>query len=146
MPLLPTSNPPPTPSSSTHTTTSSIPDDFPQNPTSEARGKDAIDAKNKKGNGEKKEKTADEIENERLYEERIEEEYAKREGGAWKGEREREIEWGCGGGRDKRIWEREGGRARAITGHSKLEDKGKEGGVSEGGLFVICWRWRNCQE
>lgn len=72
MPLLPTSNPP-------HTSTStSIPDDFPKNPTSEARGKDAIDAKNKKSN----EKAAEEVEKERLYEERIEEEYAKREGGA----------------------------------------------------------------
>lgn len=88
MPLLPTSNPPPTlSSSSTHATP--IPDDFPQNPTSEARGKDAIDAKNKnnnnQGNEKKKEeekKTADEVEKERLYEERIEEEYAKREGGA----------------------------------------------------------------
>lgn len=75
MPLLPTFNPPPTSSS----TSTSIPDDFPQNPTSEARGKDAIDAKNKSNN---EKKTADEVEKERLYEERIEEEYAKREGGA----------------------------------------------------------------
>lgn len=75
MPLLPTFNPPPTSSS----TSTSIPDDFPQNPSSEARGKDAIDAKNKSNN---EKKTADEVEKERLYEERIEEEYAKREGGA----------------------------------------------------------------
>lgn len=83
MPLLPTSNPPPTSSSSSTTHATSIPGDFPQNPTSEARGKDAIDAKNNnQGNEKKKEKTADEVEKERLYEERIEEEYAKREGGA----------------------------------------------------------------
>lgn len=75
MPLLPTFNPPPTSSSKS----TSIPDDFPQNPTSEARGKDAIDAKN--NSNEKK--TVDEVEKERLYEEKIEEEYAKREGGAW---------------------------------------------------------------
>lgn len=78
MPLLPTSNPPHNTSSSSTTSTSNI-DAFPQNPTSEARGKDAIDAKNKKSN---EKKTAEEVENERLYEERIEEEYAKREGGA----------------------------------------------------------------
>lgn len=78
MPLLPTSNPPRNITSSS----TSIPDDFPQNPTSEARGKDAIDAKNKKSNKDERKKTAEEVENERLYEERIEEEYAKREGGA----------------------------------------------------------------
>lgn len=78
MPLLPTSNPPHNTSSSSTT----IPDDFPQNPTSEARGKDAIDANNKKSNKDEGKKTAQEVENERLYEERIEEEYAKREGGA----------------------------------------------------------------
>lgn len=86
MPLLPTFNPPPTSSS----TSTSIPNDFPQNPTSEARGKDAIDAKNKSN----EKKTADEVEKERLYEERIEEEYAKREGGAW-GVHE-EMGWGRG--------------------------------------------------
>lgn len=78
MPLLPTSNPP----RNTTSSSTSIPDDFPQNPTSEARGKDAIDAKIKKSDKDERKKTAEEVENERLYEERIEEEYAKREGGA----------------------------------------------------------------
>lgn len=59
----------------------SIPDNFSQNFISKTCGKDAIDAKNKKNNKDKREKTVEEVENERLYKEKIKEEYSKREGG-----------------------------------------------------------------
>lgn len=68
-----------------HNTTSfftSIPDNFSQNLTSKACGKDVIDTKNKKSNKDKKKKMAEEVENERLYEKKIEKEYAKHERGA----------------------------------------------------------------
>lgn len=75
MSLLLISNPP----YNTTSSSTSISDDISQNSISKTYGKDVIDAKNKKSNKDKREKTAEEVENEKLYKEKIEKEYAKRE-------------------------------------------------------------------